>query len=114
MKTAKTIFVFLLFLSSPVLHAATGDRAGILDYFQMESSVRPGYENVLWIRQPGSWSSSVNCAGTYAYIHAAQDKNLVAIALTARIMDRPVRMLVDDALAKIDGTFCRVISIEMP
>jgi len=61
MKTVKTFFAFLLFLSPSVLYAATSDRSGVLDYFQMESSVRTGYENVLWIRQPGSWSSSVNC-----------------------------------------------------
>lgn len=40
MKVFKTILVFWLFSSSTSLHAAMGDRTGILDYFQMESSVR--------------------------------------------------------------------------
>jgi len=67
----------------------------------MDSHLRTGYQDAIWVYLPGSWSG-VNCGADWAWFNAKEDAHLLAKAL--------LRVYVDDSLPKI-GVACHVMTV---
>src|SRR5687767_10447473 len=98
MKFRKSVLVLTAaFCFSPVTYAANAWRVGPITQVQMDSHVRPGYQDVVWIFMAGSWSG-VNCGADWAWFNAKEDAHLLAQVLTARATNSQLRVYVDDSL----------------
>lgn len=112
MKISGVILASSFLLQSSLLQAAVGGRMAIVDSAQLESATRPGYENIMYVLQSGSWSNSANCPTNFAYFNAKENPHFVATVLAARVSERPLQVYVDDSQAKLDG-FCKIINMSL-
>jgi hypothetical protein len=93
-------------------HAELGHRTAVVDATQLESSTRVGYQGLMYIRQTNAWTNAVACPDTWSYFNAKENPHFVATVLAARMSKSPLTVVVDDALAKVDG-ICQVINMQL-
>jgi hypothetical protein len=94
---------------SVVSNAATAWRIGSIAQVQMDSHLRTGYQDAVWIFLPGSWTG-VNCGSDWAWFNAKEDAHLLAQVLMARSSNALLRVYVDDSLPKL-GVACHVMTV---
>jgi hypothetical protein len=110
MKLRLTILAFVAALSaSSYSNAATAWRIGTIAQVQMDSHLRTGYQDAVWVYLPGSWSG-VSCGADWAWFNAKEDAHLLAQVLLARSTNAPLRVYVDDSLPKL-GVACHVMTV---
>lgn len=112
MNIHKFVLLVVLLVKSSSLLAATAYRIATVDEVQTDSSTRTGYENIMYVLQPGSWLGSQSCLSSYAYFNAKDNPHFVATILAARISEKPLKIYVDDTLPRISG-FCQVINVSL-
>src|SRR3990167_3891557 len=105
-----SLCLVLVALSTPEARAETGQRTAPIVLVQMESTTRVGYEGIVWIRQDAPWAGSASCNATWGYFNANQNPHFMVTALASRLKSQPVRVLVDDALPKLDG-ICQIFNM---
>ena len=101
-----------LTLFTPLANAAITLRIGAIEDVQLNSHVRPGYEDIVSIKLPGSWPGA-NCAPDVAWFNAKEDPHFLAAVLTARTTGGELKVYVDDSLPKL-GTICHVMTLAVP
>lgn len=106
-----SLLVTICFLPT-LAHAALGYRFAPIDAVQGDSATRVGYEGIMYVGQAGEWVMSPNCPTEWAYFDARENPHFVAMVLTARITEKPLRIYVDDSLPKVSG-FCQVNNITL-
>ncbi len=111
MQYRRLVVIILTILFSSELFAEMGKRTAAIEKIQAESANRVGYENILYIKQLGSWSAT-SCNTTWAAFNAQENPHLMSIALAARVSQMPVTVTVDDTYPKL-GSICQIINIEM-
>jgi len=85
-------------------YATTGYRNSYVAELQAGSdSLRLTY-----LQQTGPWLGSPYCPTDHAYFSATENPHLLAIALSARMAGKNLRVYVDDALPKSGGGYCRI------
>ena len=94
---------------SSLAQAATAWRIGPIAQVQMDSHIRTGYQDAVWVYLPGSWAG-VNCGADWAWFNAKEDTHLLAQVLLARATNAPLRVYVDDSLPKL-GVACHVMTV---
>lgn len=112
MRILQTITFAGLAIQASSLLAATAYRTTPVDEIQGESATRVGYENIVYIQQTGAWLGTQGCSTSHSYFNAKDNPHFVAIILSARVSERPLKVYVDDALPKLSG-FCQVINISL-
>lgn len=103
-----TVFTAAVCLS-PLSEAATAWRIGPIAQVQMDSHIRSGYEDVVWIYLPGAWAG-VNCGADWTWFNAKEDAHFLAQVLAARATNSQLRVYVDDSLPKV-GVACHVMTL---
>jgi hypothetical protein len=86
-------------------------RLAPIDEIQLDSHIRLGYEDAVWVRMNGSWPG-VSCGADWGWFNAKDNPQYVATVLTARVTGAPVKIYVDDAKAKLNGS-CQIMVITM-
>ncbi len=109
---AKIVFMCFLFSCVSTADAALAYRTAVVDGVEADSATRPGYENLMYVYQTGSWIGSSSCHPTIAYINTQDNPYFAGMILSARIHSLPLRVYVDDSLPKISGNICQVINLK--
>jgi hypothetical protein len=109
MKVRAFLITAAMVCASPFAGGATAWRVGTIPELQLDSHIRAGYEDLVWVYLPGSWSG-VNCGPDWAWFNAKEDPHLLAAVLTARSTNSPLRVYVDDSLPKM-GAACHVMTL---
>jgi len=109
MNKIKLITFLALYSFLPSAFAQIGHKGTEILNIQAESSNRQGYENIIYIKQSGSWSKT-ECNTAYSYYNSKENPHFTAILLAAKLANKPVSVNVDDTYPKL-GSFCQIINI---
>jgi hypothetical protein len=83
-------------------YAATGYRSAYIAELQTGSD-----------SAAGPWLGSPNCPTDFSYFSATDNPHPLAIALSARLAGKNLRVYVDDALPKSSGGHCKITYLSL-
>jgi len=110
LRTLLATFVAALCMAT-VSEAATAFRIGTVTQVQLDSHIRSGYQDVVWLSlSPFGAFTGANCGADWVWFNAKEDAHLLAQVLSARATNSQLRVYVDDSLPKI-GPACHVMTI---
>jgi hypothetical protein len=100
-----------LALVTPLADAATGFRTALVEEVQLDSHIRVGYQDAVWIKFSGSWAAAgTTCGADWVWFDGKEDPHFLATVLTARTTGTQLRIYVDDSLPKL-GAACHIMTM---
>lgn len=93
-------------------NAALVHWTGNLATVEQNAANRAGEADYTFLGFSGAWSAA-GCASGIAWFNGRDNANFVAMALSAKLSGRAVRVYVDDALPKYSGTICQIINLRL-
>jgi hypothetical protein len=82
-KSGPLVVFLAMTLFSPLADAAATSRTGLVEEVQLDSHIRVGYEDSVWIKMGGAWSGA-NCGADWVWFNSRDDAHLLATVLEAR------------------------------
>ena len=108
-KPGFSVAFFAMTFFSALADASTTSRTGLIEEVQLDSHIRVGYEDAVWIKMSGAWPGA-NCGADWVWFNGKEDSHLLATVLEGRATGTSLRVYVDDALPKL-GAACHVMTL---
>lgn len=111
MKNWKFFLALTMSSTMGLAEAGIALKAGPITEIYAESSSRPGYENAVYVKQPGTWSAT-DCPNPYSYFNVKDNPHFMSILLAAKFAEIDVNIRVESSSPRVGG-HCQILNISI-